>query len=95
MAIVIEEEVNRISITKIITWLVVLLVIIIAIYYIFFAQPQIIEVAIPPTFQNINPLANVNLNPDEIASVLDKSLKAYVTVPQPGNAGRANPFLPF
>lgn len=95
MAIIIEEEKNKVSLLQIAVWVGVLVIVIVAAYYIFFSPPPLIEVTAPPAFKNIAPLASVNTNPDEIANILDKTLKSYVTVPVPGNTGRANPFLPL
>ncbi len=94
MAIVIEEEKNRISPISIATWLVVLIIIGLAAYYIFFTQPELIEVAAPSNFQNIDPLSKINLNPEDVVNGSGfQSLKPTITLPVPGNAGRDNPFL--
>jgi flagellar basal body-associated protein FliL len=94
MAIVIEEEKNKINILSIITWLVIIVIIGLAVYYIFFSQPQLIEVATPSSFQNINPLAKINISPENVINgPAFQSLKSTITLPAPGNAGRGNPFL--
>lgn len=96
MAIVIEEEKNQTNIIGIVTWLVVILVVGIAAYYIFFARPQLVEMVAPSAFQNINTISKINLNPEEVVnSKLFQSLKLYVSLPVPGSAGRSNPFSPF
>ncbi len=95
MAIVVEEDRPKINITQVLMWLTVLLIVGFAVYYIFFAEPQIVGVAVPPAFKNIDPLAEVNLTPEDlINSEQFKSLKQYVTPPEAGNAGRTNPFIP-
>ena len=94
MAIIVEEERPKVSITQILMWLAVLIVMGIAVYYIFFAKPEIVDIAIPSTFQNVNPLAEVTLNPEDVINgPAFQALKQYVTPPSPGNAGRSNPFL--
>ncbi len=94
MAIVIEEEKNRIHPISIITWLVVLVIIGLAVYYIFFAQPQLIEIAAPSGFLNIDPLSKINLNPEDVVRGPGfQSLKSTITLPVPGNTGRGNPFI--
>jgi hypothetical protein len=94
MAIIIEEEKNKISLISIATWLVVLLIIGLAVYYIFFSQPELVEIAAPAAIQNLDPLRKINISPDEIVnSPAFHSLKSTVTLPTPGNTGRSNPFL--
>lgn len=95
MAIVVEEERPQINITQALMWLTVLAIVGSAIYYIFFAKPEIVDVAVPTAFKNLDPLAQVNLNPEDLLNDPSfQSLKEYVTLPEPGNAGRINPFIP-
>lgn len=94
MAIVIEEEKTNISIVGILTWLAVLFIIAAAVYYIFFAQPQLVEIAAPASLQNINPIAKINLNPEEVVNSPGfRLLVQYITPPAVGNVGRENPFV--
>ena len=94
MAIVIEEEKNGVSIVRIIVWFTPIVIFGVVVYYIFFAKPQLVDVAAPSTFQSVDRLAEINLNPEEIVnSSAFRSLRQNVSVPLPGNAGRANPFL--
>ncbi|MDO8536845.1 MAG: hypothetical protein Q7R94_01205 [bacterium] len=97
MAIIIEEEGGKINIVRVITWIAILAIIVIAVYYVFFAQPQLVEIAVPPTFRNIETIAKgIGLKPDEIiGGPAFRSLQPYITLPVPGNAGRPNPFLPL
>jgi len=96
MAIVIEEDKSGGSLLRMVVWVVILAIIIAAVYYVFFAQPQLIAVTIPPTFQDIAPLANANVDPNAVVgSAAFTALKQYVTPLQPGNAGRSNPFQPL
>lgn len=95
MAIIVEEDRPKINITQILMWFTVLAIVGFAVYYIFFAEPQIIDVPVPAAFKNLDPLAQVNLVPEDlINSEQFKSLKEYITLPEPGNAGRVNPFIP-
>jgi len=94
MAIVIEEEKNRISPISIITWLVILVIVGLAVYYIFFSQPQLVEITAPSSFQNINPLSKVDVNPEDVINSPGfQSLKSTIAPLAPGNTGRENPFL--
>lgn len=93
MAILVEEEGQKVSITSILMWLTVLGVIAVAAYYIFFANPEIVDVAMPAAFQNIDPLSQVNLAPEDVIDGTPfQSLELHVTMPEPGNSGRSNPF---
>ena len=96
MAIVIEEEKNKIGIFTIVAWLVVLILIGSAVYYIFFKKPQYIELSPPSDFSNTAALSKVKLSPEEIVNSPNfQVLKQYITPPSTGNAGRQNPFLGF
>ncbi len=96
MAIIVEEETKKVSIISILAWVGILGIIAAGVYYIFFAQPELVEYVVPPAFQNINPLSQVNLKPDEVINGQGfQSLKPYITAPQTNNAGRPNPFLPL
>ncbi len=93
MAIVIEEEQNKSSIAGVMTWFVILVVIVVASYYIFFKAPSSVEIIVPTNFKNIEPLAHINVNPDAVVDQISKLLKPQITPPEPGNAGRPNPFI--
>ncbi len=98
MAILVEEEGNKISIFKLLIWAGILVVVIVAIYYVFFVNPPLVEVAVPAHFENINPLGKLTLDPRQVINgPAFSSLKQYVTVPlpDPSHAGRPNPFIPF
>lgn len=96
MAIVIEEEKSKVSLITFVTWLIILVIIAVAVYYIFFSQPQLIEISPPANFENINPLSKINLNPTDVVNNPNfQSLKQYITLPVPGNFGRSNPFVPL
>ena len=95
MAIIVEEEKSRISLVTVVIWLAILIVIGVAAYYIFFTEPQLVEVTSQPAgFENLNPLSKINLNPNDLlTSQAFQSLKQYIELPVAGNAGRPNPFL--
>ena len=94
MAIFIEEERNKISPISIVTWLVVLVIIGLAVYYIFFTQPGLVEIAAPSNFQSIDPLSRINLNPEDVVNGRGfQALRSTIALPTPGNSGRDNPFL--
>lgn len=94
MSIVVEEEKGGVGMGKIIAWIIILVIIGASAYYVFFAKPELIEITAPSNFKIINPLAKINLNPEEVVNSPDfQALKQYIGVPVAGNTGRANPFL--
>ncbi len=98
MAIVVSEEgEQKIDILNIAIWVFLLVLIGVAAYLIFFRKPELVEVVSPSSFKNIDPLAKVALNPQEVVNSPDfRSLKQYVPLPSPASVGRSNPFLvPF
>jgi hypothetical protein len=98
MAILVEEEGNKTNIFKLLIWAGILVVVIVAIYYVFFVNPPLVEVAVPVHFANIGSLGNLTLDPRQVINgPAMSSLKQYVMVPppDPSSAGRPNPFVPF
>ncbi|MEK7195198.1 MAG: hypothetical protein AAB655_00720 [Patescibacteria group bacterium] len=92
--VVVEEGKNKVNIVNVVLWFVVMTILGVAIYYIFFSRPELVEVVIPSNFKNVDSLATVNLDPNEVVSSKSfQSLKQYVQLPVPGNAGRSNPFM--
>lgn len=96
MAILIDEEKKSgIGILSVLTWVLIIGAIGGAVYYVFFAQPQIVsQITAPANFQNTQQLLNLGVSPkDVIESPAFQSLKQYITPLQPAAGGRANPFL--
>ena len=97
MAIVVEERKNPAGgIVNFLIWLFILGSVASAVYYIFFASPELVEVVAPHGFQATEQVAKIELNPQE---VLDdprfQALQQRVTPPSLGAFGRPNPFLGF
>ena len=99
MAILVEEEGNKTNIFKLLIWAGMLVVVVVAIYYIFFVNPPLLESALPSHFVNINSLGKLTLDPLQVINGPAFSFvnHPYVTVPlpDPSSAGRPNPFVPF
>ncbi len=93
MAIVVEEEKQGINITRILLWLIVLSIVVAAAYYLFFAQEEVVTVVPPPSLRNLEPIAEINLVPEDVINKVSGALKSYITVAEPGNSGRSNPFV--
>jgi hypothetical protein len=95
MAIVVEEE-NRSTgnLSMLVTWGVVFVVLIVAVYYIFFKRPDLVNINPSADFQSAEQLSQVTLNPDAIVnSTRFKSLQTYAAQVSPSSGGRSNPFL--
>ena len=97
MAIIIEENKKGFGLLNTLMWLIVIIVISFATYYIFFKKPEVIGEFIPPKdiFENIDQLSTITLDPEIIKNPAFQSLTSYITVPVSGRAGRPNPFLPL
>ena len=97
MAIVFEEERNRVSPLTLIGWLVMVAVILFAVYYIFFRSPEFVVEDIPSQFLNTEQISKiVTLDAETIANHPGfRDRNEYVIRPVPQNLGRSNPFAPF
>lgn len=100
MAVILEEKRKGAAIINILSWLFILFVIFVAVYYIFFQNPEKIDVRIPPSFENVQKIVEtqVNIDPEAIInSPAFEKLRQYVDLPEapPDNFGRNNPFVPL
>jgi hypothetical protein len=98
MAIIVEEQQQSSgNWGSILLWGMVFVILAIAVYYILFKRPDLVEVATPQNFQNAVQLSKIKLDPNEvIGSPLFKSLQSYTEPLTPSAQGRTNPFLaPF
>jgi len=99
MAIIVDEEKKPTHIFAIASWLGFLIVVSVAVYYIFFATP---EAAVLPTAGNLNsiaPLTTSAVQPQDIINSPAFQAILHGTTIQPPSAtgpaqkGRSNPFL--
>ncbi len=95
MAILINEEgEKKANILRIGLWVLVFVLIAVGAYYIFFKQAALVEVVSPSAYKNIDPLAKIELNPQQVfSSAAFKSLQSYVPPPAPAVVGREDPFI--
>lgn len=98
MAIIVEEEKNGVNLVRLLGWLGVLGVIASAVYYVFFAAPELISIKPPENFTNITPIAAITLHPENVLnSQTFNALKPppfpLPTAKGPAGVGRANPFV--
>jgi hypothetical protein len=98
MAIIVNDNNKRGgNLINLFIWVIILGVILFSTYLIFFKQPEIADIVIPSkdTFDNIDRLSKITLNPDIIKNPAFEALTTYINLPESGRAGRLNPFLPF
>jgi hypothetical protein len=96
MAIVIEEEKSKSHLASLLGWLIILGIIVAAVYYVFFAAPELVIITPSGNLSAIAPIVQNNLQPsDVLQSPAFKLLK-----PPPGSVqvststgGRPNPFI--
>jgi hypothetical protein len=98
MAIVIEEaQKDRTNLWRFLAWFGVFIVIAAAVYYIFFAAPELVVVTPSGNFNAIAPIANISLDPSSVLqNQAFQSLQSTVPPPSPSGpaaVGRSNPFI--
>jgi hypothetical protein len=97
MAIIVEEGEKKNNTIAIIEWLVLLCVAGAAVYYIFFAQPQLVTIPAAGNVGMIAPITQAALQPNTILqSPLFMTLTSTVALPSsqgPALVGRADPFI--
>jgi hypothetical protein len=94
MAIVVEEEQkSRQGLVGLIVWGLVFVIVGVAVYYVFFKRPDLVEQA-TPSLTNTEALSKIELKPDEVInSESFRALRSYVQPLTAQGGGRTNPFL--
>ncbi len=96
MAIVVEGQTKKSGALNLFLWMLIIVILAFATYYIFFKQPEVYEVAVPANYKNTKVLVDINLDPAEtFSSPQFQGLKQYFTPPSEIKTGRTNPFLGF
>jgi hypothetical protein len=98
MAIIVEEENNKNSgsALRIASYVAAIALVGAGAYYVFFANPQIIETALPTNFKNTLDISNITLRPEEVAgNPFFKSLRTPFLPAYNPTPGKPNPFAPF
>ncbi|HEY5220917.1 MAG TPA: hypothetical protein VIJ29_02090 [Candidatus Paceibacterota bacterium] len=97
MAIIVDEGEKKTNLLGIIGWVVFLAIAAAAIYYIFFAQPQLVVIPATGALGTIAPIAQDAIQPDTvIQSAPFRALTSTVPLPTPqgpASVGRTDPFL--
>lgn len=96
MAILVESEKKSRGFIGLIVWIIVVVVLGAAIYYIFFKRPDLVEIPSPASFQNTERLSRIKLTPAEIVqNPVFQALRSYVAPVSIETTGKQNPFLGF
>jgi hypothetical protein len=97
MAIVVEEGEKKTNILGIMGWLVFLGIAAAAVYYVFFAQPELVTISSSGSLSTIAPITQVSLQPDAVMKdAAFQALKTTISLPTaqgPASVGRTNPFV--
>ncbi len=96
MAIELEPERQGTNWMAIVTVAVIVIVLFVGSYYLFFKQPQLIEVVAPQSLQTLGDLSKVSFDPSAVVNdPTFKLLRQYGSPISPVTPGRSNPFQPF
>ena len=97
MAIIVEEGEKKSNILGILGWLVFLALAAAAVYYVFFAQPQLVAIPATGELSAIAPIAQNSLQPETVLqSGAFQALVSTITLPTPqgpASVGRRDPFI--
>lgn len=96
MAITVEREPMKGGTIRVIIGVVIVLVLVIATYFLFFTKPPKIEVIAPPEVENITEISEVDIDPRALVNSQEyKALRDTIPSPALGEYGRENPFARF
>jgi hypothetical protein len=96
MAVVLEENKKTFSWGKFAGIMVLVVVLGLAVYYLFFAPTPAFEIVVPSPLQSAQQISDLEIDPAVVVNgAAFKSLKNHSPVPEVGIIGRVNPFVPF
>lgn len=95
MAIVVEQEKKKVNWITALSVTVFLVVVFFGGYYLFFKQPELIDIVVPAEFERLRVISEVRFSPREVVdSPVFQGLRDFAgTLPTP-RTGKANPFSP-
>jgi hypothetical protein len=96
MAIVVEQEKKGGSALAFLSWIILIILIGFAAFYIFFKNPELIDYTSSNDTSSVIDFSSVKINPDQILENSKfKELKTYINPSGQTEIGRPNPFLPL
>ncbi len=94
MAILVQQQRRGMGLAGMITFLVILVILGFAVYYLFFAPTPGFDVIIPAPLERTQTISTFSLDPSTVFdSPAFKSLKKITGAQNSGSFGRDNPFL--
>ena len=97
MAIIVEEGEKKNNIFGIAGWLVFLVIAGAAVYYVFFAKPELVTISATGNLGEIAPITQVALHPETVVQgAAFQALTSTVPLPSPSGpfpVGRTDPFI--
>ena len=97
MAIIVEQSEKKSNLFGIVGWLIFLAIVGAAVYYMFFAQPQLVTIPASGTLGTIAPIAHISLQPAAVVQGPEFSaLTSTIALPTPQGpapVGRTDPFV--
>jgi hypothetical protein len=96
MAIVVEQEKKGGSALAFLSWIILIVLIGFAAFYIFFKNPELVDYTGSSDTENVLNLSSIKIDPDQVLENSKfKELKTYVNPAGQTEIGRPNPFLPL
>ncbi len=95
MAIIIEEEKRKINWFNLAVGVLIIVLLGVAIYYLFFVSPELIEKMTPARLQSLEELSSIKLEPEEILNNPNFQILKQYTNPieiKEELVGKTNPF---
>lgn len=96
MAIQIEQNQKSVSWVKVTLGIIIVAVIFAGAYFLFFKQPELIDVVAPGQFEDLTQISEISLDADELLnSPKFQMLRQYSIDSSTPTPGKGNPFQPF
>ena len=97
MAIIVDEGKKKSNLPAILAWVVFIGIALVAVYYVFFAAPTLVNIPASGKLSTIAPIVSAKLDPQTVVGQPQfQALQSTITVPtpqSPNGTGRPNPFI--